>query len=88
MTRKIGAAETRLVNQGLGKPGEIVSFYYTQQKRFHAKSGKPLTSVALEVNSGDYWVEWYLTKLERQYQEITGTLPKSIAGEQLTLLNS
>lgn len=88
VTRKIGAAETRLVNQGLGKPGDSVSFYYTEQKHFHAKSQKPLDSVALEATTGDYWVEWYLTKLDRQYQEITGTLPKSIAGEQLTLLNS
>ena len=88
VTRKIRAAETRIVNQGLGKPGEIVSFYYVEQKRSHAKSKKPLSSVALEATTGNYWVEWYLTKLERQYQEITGTLPKSIAGEQLTLLNS
>jgi DNA polymerase elongation subunit (family B) len=88
VTRKIGAAETRLVSQGLGKPGEVVSFYYTQQKRFHARSQKPLPSVAIEATSGDYWVEWYLTKLDRQYQEITGRLPQSAVIEQLTLLDS
>lgn len=41
VTRKIGSAEKRLVDREVGKPGETVSFYYTQQKRFHAKSHYP-----------------------------------------------
>jgi DNA polymerase elongation subunit (family B) len=70
--RKIGKGEKRLVERGLGQPGEIVSYYYMEQKRFHSQNGKPLSSTTVETNSGDYWIDYYLRELDSQYREITG----------------
>ncbi len=87
VTRKIRTGEKHLVGLGLGRTGEIVSFYYTQQKRFHKKSGRGLSSVAVESTSGDYWIDWYLSRLEEQYREIAGSHQQPKA-EQLPLLLS
>jgi DNA polymerase elongation subunit (family B) len=86
--RKIGTGEKRLVERGLGQPGEIVSYYYMEQKRLHSKNGKPLSSTAVETNSGDYWIDYYLRELDSQYQEITGDVIVQENTRQLGLWES
>ncbi|MDX2272123.1 MAG: DNA polymerase domain-containing protein [Cyanobacteriota bacterium] len=70
ITHKIGSAEKQLLK--LGKPGEVVSYFYVEQKRIHPKSRKLLSSVAAESTTGDYWIDWYLNRLDQQVQEMTG----------------
>ena len=38
VTRKLGKAKKHLVEQGLGQPGDIVSYYITEKIRYHTKS--------------------------------------------------
>jgi DNA polymerase, archaea type len=72
ITRKIGAAEKKLVELGLGKAGDRVSFWYTEQRRIHSKSSRPLDSKAIPTQAEPYWVEHYLKWLEETLQSITG----------------
>jgi DNA polymerase, archaea type len=72
ITRRIGAAEKTLVELGLGKTGDRVSFWYTEQQRVHGRSGKALKSVRLETQTAPYWIDYYLQQLDELYQSITG----------------
>ena len=71
VTRKIATNEKRLVELGLGQPGDKVSYYYKEEKRFHARTGKPSKSQKLECTEGDYWIEHYLEHLDKQHHEMT-----------------
>lgn len=86
VTRKISSAERNLVERGIGKPGETVSFYFGEQQRYHAKTKKQLKSVAGEVISGEYWPEFYLKDIDQVHSDITGTgLIVPYRGEQLSI---
>jgi len=62
VTRKIGKVEKTLVNLGIGQVGEIVSYW----KGTNVK-GKPV-----DVNSGSYNVNYYVTKIKEVLQEMLG----------------
>jgi DNA polymerase, archaea type len=72
ITRKISTNEKNLVELGLGKPGDRVSYWYKRFDRYHAKTGKPLKPSAIETNSGEYWAEYYVTELDEVYRSILG----------------
>jgi DNA polymerase, archaea type len=72
ITRKISVSEKNLVELGLGQPGDTVSYWYTEQPRYHAKTGKILKSKAIETNNQPYWIAYYLEKLNTQRVEILG----------------
>jgi hypothetical protein len=70
ITRKISTSEKNLVELGIGKPGETVSYWYGEHIRLHAKTGRPLKPIPVETNSGEYWTDYYVTELDRAYWEI------------------
>ena len=79
ITRKILTHEKNLVELGLGKPGERVSYWYKRLARYHSKTGKPLkrpnaklATKAVETNSGEYWSDYYVTELDEVYRSILG----------------
>jgi DNA polymerase, archaea type len=72
ITRKISVSEKNLVELRLGLPGETVSYWYAEQPRRHARTGRALDSKAIETNTQPYWVEYYLEKLDTQRAEILG----------------
>lgn len=82
ITRKIGAAEKKLVKLGIGKPGDRVSYWIALQKRYHAKTGRELKSDAVETNTDPYWVEYYLNRLDEQYRSILGIEEPQHKGQQ------
>ncbi|MGB8699956.1 MAG: DUF3987 domain-containing protein, partial [Thermosynechococcaceae cyanobacterium] len=84
VTRKIGSAEKNLIALGFGKVGDRVSYWYTEQQRFHKKSGKALKSVRLETHTEPYWVQYYLQQIDSIYQDITG----NASGDSLMLEES
>jgi DNA polymerase, archaea type len=71
ITRKIAANEKNLVELGLGKPGDTVSYWFQQHIRTHAKTGRDLKPRPIETNSGEYWAEYYLNELDEVYRSIT-----------------
>jgi DNA polymerase, archaea type len=72
ITRKISVSEKNLVELGLGLPGDTVSYWYAEQPRRHARTGRILNSGSIETNTQPYWVEYYLEKLDTQRAEILG----------------
>lgn len=72
ITRKIASSEKNLVELGLGQPGDKVSYWYAENPRHHAKTGKVLKSKAIETNNQPYWIVYYLEKLDTQRGEILG----------------
>ena len=72
ITRKISTNEKNLVELGLGKPGERVSYWYKQHIRLHAKTGRTLKPMPVETNSGEYWADYYVTELDMAYRSILG----------------
>jgi hypothetical protein len=72
ITRKISTNEKNLVDLGLGKAGDRVSYWYKQHIRLHAKTGRPLKPMPTETNSGEYWAEYYVTELDEVYRSIVG----------------
>jgi hypothetical protein len=70
ITRKISTSEKNLVELGIGKPGDTVSYWYREHIRLHEKTGKQLKPIEIETNSGEYWTEYYVTELDRAYGEI------------------
>jgi DNA polymerase, archaea type len=88
ITRKISTNEKNLVELGLGKQGDRVSYWYKQHIRLHAKTGRQLKSCPIETNSGDYWAEYYIGELDEVYRSILGIEePKRTIGNkhQMTL---
>jgi DNA polymerase, archaea type len=72
ITRKISTNEKNLVELGLGKPGDRVSYWYKKMDRYHAKTARPLKPMPVETNSGEYWSDYYLTELDEVYRSILG----------------
>jgi DNA polymerase, archaea type len=72
ITRKISTNEKNLVELGLGKPGDMVSYWYKQHIRTHAKTGRALKPMPIETNSGEYWADYYLSELDEAYRSILG----------------
>jgi DNA polymerase, archaea type len=72
ITRKISTNEKNLVELGLGKPGDRVSYWYKKMDRYHAKTARPLKPMPVETNSGEYWSDYYLTELDTVYRSILG----------------
>jgi DNA polymerase, archaea type len=72
ITRKISTNEKNLVELGLGKPGERVSYWYKRLDRYHSKTGRPLKPCPIETNSGEYWSDYYVTELDEFYRSILG----------------
>ena len=72
ITRKISTNEKNLVELGLGKQGERVSYWYKQHIRHHAKTGRHLKSMPIETNSGEYWSDYYVIELDEVYRSILG----------------
>jgi DNA polymerase, archaea type len=83
INRKIGSAEKNLVELGIGKPGDRVSYWFTEGKRHHAKTAKALLSHPLETTTEPYWAKYYIDSLDGQYKSILGVekvaeiMPKS-----------
>jgi DNA polymerase, archaea type len=72
ITRKISTSEKNLVELGIGKPGDRVSYWYKRFDRYHAKTGRPLKPMPIETNSGEYWADYYVTELDEAYRSILG----------------
>jgi DNA polymerase, archaea type len=72
INRKIGSAEKNLVELGIGKPGDRVSYWFTEGKRHHAKTAKALLSHPLETTTEPYWTDYYIDLLDGQYKSILG----------------
>jgi DNA polymerase, archaea type len=72
ITRKISSSEKTMVELGLGQPGDTVSYWYAEQPRHHARTGRILNSGSIETNTQPYWAEYYLEKLDTQRAEIVG----------------
>jgi hypothetical protein len=72
ITRKISTSEKNLVELGIGKPGDRVSYWYRQELRYHSKTGRPLKPLPIETNSGEYWSDYYVTELDEVYRSIHG----------------
>jgi DNA polymerase, archaea type len=72
INRKIGSAEKNLVELGIGKPGDRVSYWFTEGKRCHSKTGKVLASFPLETTVEPYWAEYYVGLLDKEYRAILG----------------
>jgi DNA polymerase, archaea type len=70
ITRKISANEKGLVELGIGKQGERVSYWYKRFDRYHSKTGKPLKPMPVGTNSGEYWVDYYVGELDEVYRSI------------------
>jgi DNA polymerase, archaea type len=86
ITRKISTNEKNLVELGLGKPGERVSYWYREHIRLHAKTGRQLKPMPVETNSGNYWSEYYVTELDEAYRSILGIEePKRTIGNKQQL---
>lgn len=71
VTRKISSNETRLINLGLGKAGDRVSYWFTSQSNV-GKNGSFLGLARLETQSQPYWIDYYLGELDQSYRDITG----------------
>jgi DNA polymerase, archaea type len=83
ITRKISTNEKNLVELGLGKPGERVSYWYKRLDRYHSKTGRPLKHCPIETSSGEYWAEYYVTELDEVYQSILGIEePRQVGNKQ------
>jgi DNA polymerase, archaea type len=72
ITRKISTNEKNLVELGIGKTGERVSYWYKRFDRHHAKTGRALKPYPIETSSGEYWAEYYVTELDEAYRSILG----------------
>jgi DNA polymerase, archaea type len=72
ITRKISTNEKNLVELGIGKQGDRVSYWYKQNIRLHAKTGGQLKSMPIETTSGGYWGEYYIGEIDEIYQSILG----------------
>jgi DNA polymerase, archaea type len=70
ITRKISTNEKSLVELGIGKPGERVSYWYRRFDRYHSKTGKPLKPMPVQANSGEYWADYYVGELDEVYRSI------------------
>ena len=53
----------------LGKPGEVISYYWGEDKRYGAR-GRRLKSIKCPVQSGPYYGDHYVKQLEEMYKEI------------------
>lgn len=72
INRKIGSAEKNLVELGIGKPGDRVSYWFTEGKHCHSKTSKVLASHPLETTTEPYWAEYYIGLLDKEYRSIVG----------------
>jgi DNA polymerase, archaea type len=72
ITRKISTNEKNLVELGIGKTGERVSYWYKRFDRHHAKTGRALKPYPIETSCGEYWAEYYVTELDEAYRSILG----------------
>lgn len=82
INRKIGSAEKNLVELGIGKPGDRVSYWLTEGKRCHSKTGKVLASYSLETTTEPYWAEYYVGLLDKEYRSILGIEKTTVAMPQ------
>ena len=69
ITRKIGKAEKKLVDLGIGQVGDKVTYYMGEEVKVSEKTGKQLKSFAKPVTTGSYWSDWYVSELEKMYNE-------------------
>lgn len=72
INRKIGSAEKNLVELGIGKPGDRVSYWFAEGRRCHSKTGKAIASHPLETTTEPYWSEYYVGLLDAEYRSILG----------------
>jgi DNA polymerase, archaea type len=75
VTRKIGKAEKKMVELGIGDIGDIVRFWYTEQALYHKKTFKKLTSKELPTTSGKYWPRYYADRVIAQRNDIMRDRP-------------
>ena len=62
-----------MVELGIGQPGDRVSYWFTESKRCHSKTGKVLASCPLATTTESYWAEYYVSLLDKQYRSILGS---------------
>jgi DNA polymerase I len=72
ITRKISSSETKLVERGFGRIGDKVSYWLKLQRRYHATTGRELKSEATQTNTEPYWIDYYLDRLDSEYNRILG----------------
>lgn len=70
ITRKIAISENNLVDLGIGKRGDRVSYWYKKHIIYHSKTGRPLKPRPIETNRDEYWSEYYLDRLDKAKNEI------------------
>jgi DNA polymerase elongation subunit (family B) len=89
ITRKIGSAENNLVNLGIGKRGDRVSYWYAKHVNYHSRTGRSLKPKPIETNQEEYWSQYYLDRLDEAKAEIIPNPSQSIeAGLPLFLFNT
>jgi DNA polymerase elongation subunit (family B) len=69
INRRIGKAEKSIVELGLGKCGDKVSYWYSEYAPI-GKSGKKLKSKKQETVTNLYWAEYYMDKANEEYKQI------------------
>ena len=79
ITRRIGKAEKTLVELGIGKIGEISSFWYAEDVRFHKRTGKALKSLPIPTNQLKYWPHYYVDRVVACRDDILFDHTKPIA---------
>jgi hypothetical protein len=87
IVRKIHKGEKKLIELGLGQEGEMVSFYYAEQEKYHKTTKKPLKSVPVPTNTDDYWPDFYINDLDQVHAEITGFVPDD-SEDELVVIDS
>ncbi|MGL5076286.1 MAG: DNA polymerase domain-containing protein, partial [Waterburya sp.] len=68
VTRRIAANEKEIVKAGIGKVGETVTFWIDCV----LPTGRKRKIIPKYVNQGDdYWIDYYVDRLNEQYQSLT-----------------
>lgn len=82
ISRRIGKAEKTLVEAGIGQVGDKITYYIAENLRFHKKSGKALKSLKKYTTDDDYWISFYVSRLNEIYSQIhSGELSSEISPE-------
>ena len=76
VTRRIAANEKKLIDLGFGQAGDKISYWIGEEVRM-GKSGKRLKSAELPTNTEPYWIDYYLYRLDEQYNSILGDPKKN-----------
>lgn len=71
ITRKIRKGEKEMIENGFGKQGDQITYYFAEPQEIIGKRGKPLKhKKMIKTVDGDPGWEYYIELVEKMYQEI------------------